>query len=475
MKIDIEKNDATGYAKLSVAVSKEDYYPEFQKQLKQYGKNVNLKGFRPGKVPPTLIRNMFGKSIVMEVFNKEVSDQIDAFLKEQEVTPLIHPQVKGEMLTPEQLMRFNEEHQFEMETLYVPPIEIDLSTVSVDSYEPVPTDDDVETELDKLRERMSEQQDVEAIEIGDFVTGIFKQEATQFEEETVLPTNQLTEVMHDLFVGKKVGETVTFDLRTAFPEDKSLKMLFYKEDDETAKLEGEFVLEIQKIQRSVKPELNQDFFDKALGEGEVSSEEEFRQKYKEDLANQYKDAIRSWTENKVREALLEHISFEFNDEMIRKIISENSEKMGTEEVETNMKSFKEFLNWKAITSFFFNKEDLKVEEADVQRARRFEVSQRLGGMSLDQFGDDFIDDLSNRMMENKEQGREFMQNVLDTAILQKTISYFMEKVTIEQEPKSIAELNTIFEKMREEQDAKVTENAEQQIAEENNDQDTAAE
>src|SRR6202007_228104 len=59
--------------KIVVKISKGDYLPSFEKDLKQYGKQANIPGFRKGMVPAGLIKKMYGSS----VFTDEVLRSID--------------------------------------------------------------------------------------------------------------------------------------------------------------------------------------------------------------------------------------------------------------------------------------------------------------------------------------------------------------------------------------------------------------
>ena len=66
--------------KLVVTITKDDYMPSFEKTLKQYGKTVNMPGFRKGNVPAALIRKMHGQSVfideVLRTANKELETKL---------------------------------------------------------------------------------------------------------------------------------------------------------------------------------------------------------------------------------------------------------------------------------------------------------------------------------------------------------------------------------------------------------------
>ena len=66
--ITLEKADETN-ASLKITLTPADYKPEVDKKLKDYSRKVQLKGFRPGHVPASLVQKMYGKSILVDEIN----------------------------------------------------------------------------------------------------------------------------------------------------------------------------------------------------------------------------------------------------------------------------------------------------------------------------------------------------------------------------------------------------------------------
>src|SRR6476620_4187914 len=66
--------------KLTVKVSKEDYYPSFEKAIKEYSKKANIPGFRKGMVPPGMVKKMYGASIFYDEVIKAVEKEIQQYL-----------------------------------------------------------------------------------------------------------------------------------------------------------------------------------------------------------------------------------------------------------------------------------------------------------------------------------------------------------------------------------------------------------
>ena len=66
--------------KLVVKVTKEDYFPSFDKKLKEYSKTANIPGFRKGMVPAGMIKKMYGSSIFTDEVLKAVEKELYSYL-----------------------------------------------------------------------------------------------------------------------------------------------------------------------------------------------------------------------------------------------------------------------------------------------------------------------------------------------------------------------------------------------------------
>ena len=69
--------------KLTVKVTKDEYFPSFEKKLKEYSKTANIPGFRKGMVPTGMIKKMYGPSIFNEEVLKSVEKKLYAYLNEE--------------------------------------------------------------------------------------------------------------------------------------------------------------------------------------------------------------------------------------------------------------------------------------------------------------------------------------------------------------------------------------------------------
>ena len=90
MNITQEKIDDLN-ALLKVEVSTDDYQEKVEKTIKDHQKKMNIPGFRPGKVPTSVIKKMYGKSIMLDEINKIVIDSMYDYLGQNNIDILGNP------------------------------------------------------------------------------------------------------------------------------------------------------------------------------------------------------------------------------------------------------------------------------------------------------------------------------------------------------------------------------------------------
>ncbi len=153
-------------AKLTVEVPFEELKPSLDAAYKKIAQQINIPGFRRGKVPPMVIDRQVGRAAVLdEAINEVLPQKYVAALEENSLTPLAQPEIEVTKFED------NETLEFTAEVDVKPTIELpsfDGLTVQVDDIEV--SDEDVEEQKTALRERFATLIDVErAAQDGDFV------------------------------------------------------------------------------------------------------------------------------------------------------------------------------------------------------------------------------------------------------------------------------------------------------------------
>src|SRR5258708_8016934 len=86
-----KENIGNLHDKLTVKVTKEDYYPSFEKAIKDYSKKANIPGFRKGMVPPGLIKKMYGPSLFTDEVLRSVDRELISYLQNDKLDIFAQP------------------------------------------------------------------------------------------------------------------------------------------------------------------------------------------------------------------------------------------------------------------------------------------------------------------------------------------------------------------------------------------------
>ena len=388
--------------KLNVEIPAEIASKEFERVARDFRKHASLPGFRRGKVPLQLIKRRFAGDIRGEVLQKLVPESYEQAIKDQELKPLGQPNLEN--LTANEGDPLSFEARFEVKPEFDLPKYKGLS-IKVENRPVI--DEDVDEELEKLREKNSQLVSVEdrVAREDDYVTvdmkGEYLDEVTM--DETSEPISEEGVVVHigdeqthkafsEAVVGVKVGEEKTFEVD-------------YAEDYPEKKLAGRrlrFTAKVGEIKRKELPELNDDFA-KDLREYETLAE--LRVKIEETLEEtRAKDH-----ENEVRKALVkklnESVDFEVPDVLVEGRMDERLRDLAANVVSQGIDPSRSNIDWKQI------REDMRsdvVEEVRTRLVLEEVVQQESIDVSREEL-DGEIDRLAESMGQPREKVAQYFQ------------------------------------------------------------------
>ena len=273
------------------------------KRLKQMAKSVKIAGFRPGHVPMSRVKQMYGSQAKWEALNDQVGEKFAQLAQEQNLyvvgTPSIEP-VEGKDTDSE----LNFVAKFEV---YPEIPAVDLSGAEIEQANCTVTDADVTRTIDVLRQQRVQYEAADkAAEKDDQVNINFvgKIDDVAFEGGSaenypfVLGQGRMLPEFETAIEGLKAGESRTFDL--PFPED-------YHGKDVAGKT-AQFTVTVNSVSAPKLPELNSDFA-KALGvkDGNV---EKMQADIKVNLEREIANRAKAITKNNVMDALIKAAEFD---------------------------------------------------------------------------------------------------------------------------------------------------------------------
>jgi trigger factor len=283
----------------------------FKATVRNYQRYARIPGFRPGKVPESVVRRRFASEIRKEVIDTLLPERFNAGVRELGVKPVGQPQVSE--LTLEDSQPLHVKAVFE----YVPEFSIEgYKDVTVEKPTVEVTDEEFNHEMDELRETRSTIEPVEedrALVDGDWAqityTGIVSDDP---EAAALKGDDALVEIG-----GKETVAAFTEVLRGAKPGQELKAEVVYPADYAEQKLAGKTVaydVTVKAIKKRNVPELNDDF---AKELGSYESLDELKNRVREHMANRKKHSVEGETKDRLAAALVERFSFPVPESLVQ--------------------------------------------------------------------------------------------------------------------------------------------------------------
>ncbi|WP_419213835.1 trigger factor [Maribacter sp. X9] len=412
-------------AVVKVAITKEDYQDKVDTILKDYKKQANIPGFRKGQVPMGLIKKQYGKAVLVDEVNKLLQDNLNKYLTEEKLDVLGNP-------LPKQQDNFDwdqEELSFEFELGLAPDFEVPLKTKkAITQYKIVADEKMVDEQIERIQKQYGKLISKDSVGVNDEVTGTFVNESEEIDNKGTLEMDTLkNKKAIEALTGKKVGDVITLKTKDLFKEDYLLSSLLGIDKKKAETLDTEITFTINEINEREAAELNQELFDKLFGPDKIKSEEELKERIKEDSEKQFEQQSDQKLLNDVTEYFIENTKFELPASFLTKWIQMTgeeplSEEQASEEYEKSEKG----LRYQLIEGKIIRDNELQVQFEELKEfAKGFIRSQ------MAQFGqmdpkEEELDNIAARVLGNQEEVKRLSEQLMS----QKLLNLYKEKANL---------------------------------------------
>ena len=286
----------------SISLPASEIEEKISRRLKEISQTAQLPGFRPGKVPVSMLRKRYGPSVMGEILEKAVGDSSQQALAEKDIRPAMQPEIE--------ITSFEDgkdlEYTIKVECL--PKIKpVDFSKINVERLVPSSDEKELQNALQNIadsnkislplkKKRKSKSGDVVMI---DFVGSVEGEEfpggkADGYELE--LGTNSFIPGFEDQLIGKDAEEKV--DVTVNFPEEYGAAELAGKE--------AVFKVTVNEIKETTAAEID-DELAKKLG---LENLEKLKETIIEEQGRELKNMSRTRTKRFLLDALTDYCDFE---------------------------------------------------------------------------------------------------------------------------------------------------------------------
>ncbi len=321
MQVSVENTGSIG-RKMTISLPASDIEDKIKQRLANLSKTVKLPGFRPGKVPKSVVEGRFGDQVMQEVAGEMIESSFRDALMKEEILPAGGPSIEPKAITRGQDLEYVASFDVYPE---IPKTSISSTTIEKPIVEV--TDADIEQTLENMRQRQVEYKATEEpAKTDDRVTmdfvGTIEGEIFQGSDakdfQLVLGSSNLLPDFEDGLQGKKKGEE--FTLGVTFPETYPA--------EEVAGKAAEFKINVKQVEQPELPTIDADFA-KAMGveDGDL---DRLRGEVRQNLTRELQDRVRSHTRNEVMQALLIDNDFELPSQLVEEEISRMVQSMQAE-------------------------------------------------------------------------------------------------------------------------------------------------
>ncbi|GFZ40741.1 trigger factor [Bacteroides nordii] len=439
-------------ALLTVKLEKADYQEKVDKSLKTFRQKAQIPGFRKGMVPMSLVKKMYGKSVVAEEVNKLLSEKVYDYIKSNNINMLGEPMPNEEK---QQVIDFDtmEDFEFVFDIALAPEFKAEVSSSDkVDYYTIEVTDAMVDNQVKAYTQRNGKYEQVAAYEDNDMLKGLIaeldengntKEGGIQVEGAVLMPSYMKNDEQKAIFANAKVNDVLVFNPNTAYDGHAAeIASLLKIEKEAAAEVKSDFSFQVEEITRFVSGELNQEIFDQVFGEGVVKTEEEFRAKIKESIAEQlvadsdYKFLIDA------RKMLMEKVGkLEFPDALLKRVMLLNNKEKGEEFVAENYDKSIEELTWHLIKEQLVKDNEIKVEQEDVIKMAKEATKGQFAQYGMMTVPEDILENYAQEMLKKKEN----VDGLVGRVVEAKLATALKSKVTLNNKTVPMEEFNKMFE------------------------------
>ena len=451
MNVSLQNIDKVS-ALLTVKLEKADYQEKVDKSLKSLRQKAQVPGFRPGMVPMSLVKKMYGKSVIAEEVNKALSEAVYKYIQDNNVSILGEP-LPNEDKQPEIDFDTMEEFEFLFDIALAPEFKAEVDAKDkVDYYLIDVTEDMVNNQVKAYTQRNGKYEKVDVYEDKDMLKGLLaeldengntKEGGIQVEGAVMMPSYMKNDEQKAIFANAKVNDVLVFNPHTAWEGNAAeLSSLLKIDKEEAAEMKSNFSYQVEEVTRFVEGELTQEIFDQVCGKDVVKTEEEFRAKVKEVIANQFvADSDYKFLID-VRKMLMEKVGkLEFPDALLKRIMRMNNQDKDEKFVDDNYDKSIEELTWHLIKEQLVKANDIKVEQEDVVNMAKEATRAQFAQYGMMSVPEDLLENYAKEMLKKKESVEGLVNRVVET----KLASALKSQVKLNNKTISAEEFNKMFE------------------------------
>jgi len=415
MNITKNQPDALNY-QVTVEIAAADYAEPLRKRLNDYRRKADIKGFRKGMAPMSMIKRFYGEQALYDCVNGLLGEQLDKFIADEKI------RVVGEPLPSEDQPQLSwaegSDFTFKFDIAQTPEINFDVNKDDkIVYYDINVTADQKKATREQMLQSVGSLQEGKVSAEGDYLVVDMANEGHKA-EGVYVSIAQVAEEARGAFIGKKAGEKFMIDVNAAFTNETDRAAMLKVDKNQLATLDPMFEFTVVNVKTYVPGENNQESWDKLFGEGAVTTEEQFEEKVVERIKAGHEQDANFRFGADVRKYFVEKAGIELPEAFLKRwLIYVNEGKFTAEQVEKEFPGFIEDFKWQLVRGYIMQKFNLKVSREDVLNAAKNYVAYQYAMYGMAGMPQNLIDSAAENMLQDKNQYNRLEEQCEDNAAI----------------------------------------------------------
>lgn len=442
MEITLDKHSAN-QASIKIKLTEADYQTKVDAKLKDYAKKVNIKGFRPGKAPLGMVKNIYGTSVLVDEINNILGESLNNYLKEQTFRILGDP-LPVEKVEEKIDWKNQKDFDFEYKIGFIENFELPIDqSIKASKYSIKVDDKLVDETVANLKSQYGKSTNPETAEAGDHVYGDLAAKEGEFSKTVSLDLSKITKKLADKFIGKRKDEVIEFAAKDV--KKGQWEEAFGLNEEETSAISDNLTFTIKNVNRTEEAQMDQEFFDKIFGPDQVKSEEEFLNKVRETLQSSYDREAKVFTEEELKKILVEKANLDLPEAFLKEwLLKANDGKVTEQDVENEFPVYARQLVWSLVSNEIARANEIKAEHQDVIEKTKEMIREQFASSGLGASMEDSMDLFVDNYLKGNE-GQNYM-NMLTSVQNDKVLDFVQEKISLKEKAISLDEFKELLEK-----------------------------
>jgi len=424
----IEKKDLDKLtAQLNIKINEEDYAEKVEKKLKDHKKNMDMPGFRKGKVPMNLVKQKYERALIADEVNNLMQNAINDHLQENKLPILGYP-IPSEN-QQEIDWAIATEFEFNYDLGIAPEVNIELEKLdNIPAYTITADKKMIDKEVDQIKQQYGSFSDLEKVEKNSFVLGTFANVEEGITSQTTAKMEDLTDEAQKLLLDKQKGDVVTFNSKALYKDVHALMQALNIDHDKVHNLDVALTFNVEGVFELKPAEIDKELLDKVFGEGKIEDEKGLLKFIKDDIEKQLEQNSDNQLLNDVTEKLLETTTFDLPEAFLTRWIEIDSQgKITGDKAKEEYNNAEKGLKYQLIEEAVAKQHNIRVSQEEL-----LNLTKDLLKMQMMQYGQALpdekqIDEIAGNVLKNEEE----VKRLTDQIVKKKLVTIYKENIPVE--------------------------------------------